>query len=259
MIGKTVIESYTPKDKPADELLLELKDVCNHKLRNVSLNVNRGEIVGFYGLIGAGKTELARAIYGADSYSGEIRLKGEKLGSSPEKTIRAGVALVPEERRTQGLFTLLTIKQNISAMNLKRISKLGMINAMQERSTAKDYITRLNIKTDSMEKETSKLSGGNQQKVVFSKCLFANADLLILDEPTRGIDVGAKAEIYAMIRGLVEQGKTILFFSSELPEILNSCDRIFLLYEGEIKAELQNGNDINSQDIIHIVTGGAAS
>ena len=259
MIGKTVIESYTPKEKPAEELLLELKDVCNHKLRNVSLRVNRGEIVGFYGLIGAGKTELARAIYSADDYSGEIRLNGEKLGKSPEKTIRAGIALVPEERRTQGLFTLLTIKQNISAMNLTRISKLGMINAMQERSTAKDYIAKLNIKTDSMDKETSKLSGGNQQKVVFSKCLFANADLLILDEPTRGIDVGAKAEIYAIVRGLVEQGKTILFFSSELPEILNSCDRIFLLYEGEIKAELQNGIDINSQDIIHIVTGGTAS
>jgi len=259
MIGKTVIEAYTPKEKPAEELLLELKDVCNHKLRNVSLRVNRGEIVGFYGLIGAGKTELARAIYGADEYSGEIRLNGEKLGKSPEKTIRAGIALVPEERRTQGLFTLLTIKQNISAMNLTRISKLGMINAMQERNTAKDYIAKLNIKTDSMDKETSKLSGGNQQKVVFSKCLFANADLLILDEPTRGIDVGAKAEIYAIVRGLVEQGKTILFFSSELPEILNSCDRIFLLYEGEIKAELQNGIDINSQDIIHIVTGGTAS
>jgi len=259
MIGKTVIESYTPREKPAEELLLELKGVCNHKLRNVTLNVNRGEIVGFYGLIGAGKTELARAIYGADDYSGEIRLNGQKLGTSPEKTIRAGIALVPEERRTQGLFTLLTIKQNISAMNLGRISKLGMISAVQERNTAKDYISQLNIKTDSMDKETSKLSGGNQQKVVFSKCLFANADLLILDEPTRGIDVGAKAEIYAIIRGLVEQGKTILFFSSELPEILNSCDRIFLLYEGEIKAELQNGNDIDSQDIIHIVTGGAAS
>ncbi|MPN24398.1 Xylose import ATP-binding protein XylG [bioreactor metagenome] len=110
-----------------------------------------------------------------------------------------------------------------------------------------------------MDKETSKLSGGNQQKVVFSKCLFANADLLILDEPTRGIDIGAKAEIYAIVRDLVANGKTIMFFSSELPEILNSCDRIFLLYEGKIKAELQNGKDINSQDIIHIVTGGAAS
>ena len=259
MIGRTVIESYVPKETQAEEPLLELKNVCNHKLRNISLTVNRGEIVGFYGLIGAGKTELARAIYGADGFSGEILLHGEKLGGTPEKAIRAGIALVPEERRTQGLFTLLTIKHNISAMNLNKISNLGVINAAKERNAAKGYIGQLNIKTDSMDKETSKLSGGNQQKVVFSKCLFANADLLILDEPTRGIDVGAKAEIYSIVRELVAKGKTIMFFSSELPEILNSCDRIFLLYEGEIKAELRNGNDINSQDIIHIVTGGAAS
>ena len=259
MIGKTVIESYVPKQKQSNHLLLELKNVSNHKLRNISFRVNRGEIVGFYGLIGAGKTELARAIYGADAYSGEIIFQGEKLGGTPEKAIGAGIALVPEERRTQGLFTLLTIKHNISAMNIRKISKFGLINAAEERNTAKRYIDQLNIKTDSMDKETAKLSGGNQQKVVFSKCLFANADLLILDEPTRGIDVGAKAEIYSIIRALVANDKTIMFFSSELPEILNSCDRIFLLYEGEIKAELQNGNDISSQDIIHIVTGGAAS
>jgi len=259
MIGKTVIESYVPKETQSDQLLLELKNVCNHKLRNISLTVNRGEIVGFYGLIGAGKTELARAIYGADAYSGDIILHGKTLGKTPEKAISAGIALVPEERRTQGLFTLLTIKHNISAMYLKKISKFGLLNSMQERNTAKSYISQLNIKTDSMDKETSKLSGGNQQKVVFSKCLFANADLLILDEPTRGIDVGAKAEIYAIVRDLVSKGKTIMFFSSELPEILNSCDRIFLLYEGEIKAELRNGNDIDSQNIIHIVTGGTAS
>lgn len=259
MIGKTVIESYVPKEKQSDQLLLELRNVSNHKLRNISLRVNRGEIVGFYGLIGAGKTELARAIYGADPYTGEIMFQGAKLGATPEKAISAGIALVPEERRTQGLFTLLTIKHNISAMNIRKVSKLGLINSSEERNTAKRYIDQLSIKTDSMDKETAKLSGGNQQKVVFSKCLFANADLLILDEPTRGIDVGAKAEIYSIIRTLVANDKTILFFSSELPEILNSCDRIFLLYEGEIKAELQNGNDVSSQDIIHIVTGGAAS
>ena len=259
MIGKTVIESYQPKEEQLNEKLLELKCVSNHKLNNISLTVNKGEIVGFYGLVGAGKTELARAIYGADDYTGEIRLKGQKLGSTPEKTIRAGVALVPEERRTQGLFTLLTIKNNITVMNMNKISRYGLINSAQERNTAKNYIKQLNIKTDTMEKETSKLSGGNQQKIVFSKCLFANADLLILDEPTRGIDVGAKAEIYSIVRGLAKEGKTILFFSSELPEILHSCDRIFLLYEGDIKAELRNGEGIDTQDIMHIVTGGDAS
>jgi len=259
MIGKTVIESYQPKEEQAAEMLLELKEVSNHKLRNVSLSVKKGEIVGFYGLVGAGKTELVRAIYGADPYEGEIIYKGEKLGCSPEKTISAGIALVPEERRTQGLFTMLTIKHNISAMNLRRISKFGLLNTFQERSTAKEFIGRLNIKTDSMEKETSKLSGGNQQKVVFSKCLFANADLLLLDEPTRGIDVGAKSEIYSIIRGLAREGKTVLFFSSELPEILHSCDRIYLLYEGVVKAELKNGEGIDMQEIIRIVTGGNAA
>ncbi len=259
MIGKAVRESYQPREEELSEGLLELKAVSNHKLNNVSLTVNKGEIVGFYGLVGAGKTELARAIFGADDYTGEIWLKGKKLGGSPEKAIRAGIALVPEERRTQGLFTLLTIKHNVSVMNMKKISKFGLINFQQERNTAKEYINQLNIKTDSMDKETSKLSGGNQQKVVFSKCLFATADLLILDEPTRGIDVGAKAEIYSIIRDLSKEGKTILFFSSELPEILHSCDRIFLLYEGDIKAELRNGEGINVQDIMHIVTGGNAS
>jgi ribose transport system ATP-binding protein len=259
MIGKTVIEAYQPKEEQLSEELLELKCVSNHKLNNISLRVNKGEIIGFYGLVGAGKTELARAIYGADEYTGEIRFKGQKLGSTPEKTIRAGIALVPEERRTQGLFTLLTIKHNITAMNMKKISRYGLINSFQERNTAKNFIKQLNIKTDTMDKETSKLSGGNQQKIVFSKCLFANADLLILDEPTRGIDVGAKAEIYSIIRGLAKEGKTILFFSSELPEILHSCDRIFLLYEGDIKAELRNGEGIDTQDIMHIVTGGDVS
>jgi len=259
MIGKTVIESYQPKEEQRSEELLELKVVSNHKLNNISLTVNKGEIIGFYGLVGAGKTELARAIYGADTYTGEIWLKGKKLGCSPEKTICAGVALVPEERRTQGLFTLLTLKHNITVMNMRKISRYGLINSLQERITAKDFIHQLNIKTDSMDKETSKLSGGNQQKVVFAKCLFANADLLILDEPTRGIDVGAKAEIYTIIRGLAKEGKTILFFSSELPEILHSCDRIFLLYEGIIKAELRNGEGIDVQEIMHIVTGGSAS
>jgi len=256
MIGKSIVESYLPKEEQSDEVLLEVKGVCNHKLKDISFSAKKGEIVGFYGLVGAGKTELSRAIYGADKYTGDIFLDGEKLGDTPRKVIKAGIALVPEERRTQGLFTLLTIKQNIPVMNMNQITAGGLISGAKEKEVASEYIKKLNIKTDSMEKETAKLSGGNQQKVVFSKCLFADADLLILDEPTRGIDVGAKFEIYTIIRQLAQENKTIIFFSSELPEILNSCDRIFLLYEGEIKAELVNGSDIDSQDIIHIVTGG---
>ncbi len=257
MIGKSVMEQYEPRDIPSQDTLLDVKNLSNHKLKDISFKIKKGEIVGFYGLIGAGKTELARAIFGADKYTGDIEFNGKKLGSMPSKTIEAGIAFVPEERRTQGLFTLLTIKRNIPVMNMGKISHGGIIDAGKERAVAKEYIQKLNIKTDSMEKETAKLSGGNQQKVVFSKCLFADANLLLLDEPTRGIDVGAKSEIYHIIRELAKEGKSIMFFSSELPEILNSCDRIFLLYEGEIRLELQNGVDIDAQRVIHVCTGGA--
>ena len=257
MIGKAVFEAYTPPEMAATEPILEVKSLCNHKLRDVSLTVKKGEIVGFYGLVGAGKTELARAIYGADPYEGEILFKGKKLQPSPSKAIEAGIALVPEERRSQGLFTILTIRGNVPVMNMKKISKRGFINTAMEKQVTIDYIDQLSIATKGTEKETSKLSGGNQQKVVFAKCLFADADLLMLDEPTRGIDVGAKSEIYNIIRQLSREGKSIMIFSSELPEIVNLCDSIYLLYDGEMKASLQNGCDINYETIIHIVTGGA--
>lgn len=256
MIGKTVIESYIPKDEKAEETLLEVKGLSNSKLHDISFNVNKGEIVGFYGLVGAGKTELARAVYGADKYSGEIIFKGEKLGTSTGKVINAGIVLVPEERRTEGVFTKLTIRENIPVMNMGKITKAGFLNSNLERKVADEYIEKLDIATHSMEKETAKLSGGNQQKVVISKCLFADADLLIMDEPTRGIDVGTKGEIYSIMRQLSAEGKSIMMFSSELPEIVNNCDRIMLLYDGKLKAEIENGTDINSEMIIHIVTGG---
>ena len=256
MIGKTIVESYIPKETQDQEVLLEVKNLSTEKLKNISFNIRRGEIIGFYGLVGAGKTELARAIYGADRYSGVVLFKGKQLGATPAKAIEAGIALVPEERRSQGIFTILTIRNNIPVMNLKKISNGGFVDAAKEWQAAVEYIDKLRIITSGPEKETAKLSGGNQQKVVFAKCLFADSDLLILDEPTRGIDVGAKSEIYGIVRQLAESGKSIMFLSSELPEILNLCDRIFLLYDGEIKAELKNGPDIDSRKIIHIVTGG---
>ena len=164
---------------------------------------------------------------------------------------------MPEERRTQGLFTILTIRANIPAMNMKAISRSGFIDAARERKITRDYIDKLRIATNSAEKEVSKLLGGNQQKVVGTpKCLFAEADLLMLDEPTRGIDVGAKSEIYAIVRGLAKEGKSIILFSSELPEIVNICDTIYLLYDGVIKTTMRNGCDLDSEKILNIVTGG---
>lgn len=256
MIGKTVFEQYTPKEDTNQDVVLQVCDLSNHKLKDISFDVHAGEIVGFYGLVGAGKTELARAIYGADPYTGEILFKGKKLQPAPDKAIAAGIALVPEERRSQGLFTILTIRGNVPVMNMEKISRRGFINSAAERNVTVEYIDKLKIATDSTEKEASKLSGGNQQKVVLSKCLFADADLLMLDEPTRGIDVGAKSEIYGIIRQLSQEGKSIMIFSSELPEIMNICDTIYLLFDGSLKATMRNGDDVDSEKIIHIVTGG---
>ncbi len=256
MIGKTVFEQYTPREGHCEDVLLQAKHLTNHRLNNVSFDIHAGEIVGFYGLVGAGKTELARAIYGVDEYEGEILFKGKRLQPAPEKAIAAGIALVPEERRSQGLFTVLTIRGNVPVMNMAKISRGGFINDASEKAVTAEYIHKLKIATNTIEKEAAKLSGGNQQKVVLSKCLFADADLLMLDEPTRGIDVGAKSEIYSLIRQLSKEGKTIMIFSSELPEIMNICDSIYLLYDGRLKATLRNGCDVDSEKILHIVTGG---
>jgi ribose transport system ATP-binding protein len=256
MIGKTVFEQYTPRENHCEDTILKVKHLSNHRLSDVSFDVHAGEIAGFYGLVGAGKTELARAIYGADAYEGDILFKGKKLQLGPNKAIAAGIALVPEERRSQGLFTILTIRGNVPVMNMAKISHGGFINNATEKNATLEYVQKLKIATNSIEKEAAKLSGGNQQKVVLSKCLFADADLLMLDEPTRGIDVGAKSEIYSLIRQLSKEGKTIMIFSSELPEIMNICDSIYLMYDGSLKATLRNGCDVDSEKILHIVTGG---
>ena len=259
MIGKTVFQNYVRGESITSKDILEVKSLTNEKLADINFTVKEGEIVGFYGLVGSGKTELSCALFGLDSHLGEVYFQGEKLEGQPSSRISSGIVLVPEERRTQGLFTSLSVKRNISVMNLKSIISKGFINNKKEDVTATEYIEKLSISTSSADKEVAFLSGGNQQKVVFAKCLFANSSLLILDEPTRGVDVGAKAEIYSIVRELANEGKSILFFSSELPEILDMCDRIFLLVDGQIKEEIENGDHVDQNRILHIVTGGEAS
>jgi len=256
MIGRSVFQSYTPSTTVRKEAVLTAKGLTNKLLKDVSFHINRGEIVGFYGLVGAGKTEIARALFGADEVSGSILFKGRKIGRSPKDTIASGIALVPEERRTQGLFTELTIRQNIPVMNLHRMSDRGIFRSLDEQTAAVDYVNQLSIATDSIDKHVKKLSGGNQQKVVLAKCLFSQADLLLLDEPTRGVDVGAKTEIYDIIRNLAGEGKSVAVFSSELEEVLGICDRIFLLYSGSLKSEIINNADVDVSHILNIVTGG---
>ncbi len=257
MLGKAVREEYVPNKVDMCAKVLEVKNLSNNKLKDISFNVHRGEVVGVYGLVGAGKTELARALFGLDSFEGEVIYGGEKIKlKTPREAIDLGISLVPEERRTEGLFTLLTIKANIPAMDLAKISKGGIKSSKAEKQSAKDYIKKMNIITTSEEKQVAMLSGGNQQKIVFAKCLFADSNFMLLDEPTRGVDVGAKEEIHKIVRELSAQGKTIMVFSSELPEILNLCDKIILLYDGQLKAEFVNGEQLDSENIVHIVTGG---
>jgi ribose transport system ATP-binding protein len=256
MIGRAVLHDFKPRAAVVDKQVLVAKGLTNHRLRDVSFDIKQGEIVGFYGLVGAGKTEIARAVFGADKVDGTIRFKGKPVGHSPKKAIAAGIALVPEERRTQGLFTSMTIRENVSVMNLKRVSRGGVFRADVEAEAALHYVERLRIATHSIEKHVEKLSGGNQQKVVFAKCLFSEAELLLLDEPTRGVDVGAKAEIYDIIRGLADDGNSIAVFSSELEEVLGICDRIFLLFSGALVDEVVNGADVDVAHILNVVTGG---
>jgi ribose transport system ATP-binding protein len=256
MIGRSVIHDYVPRPAMTNEVALDAKGLTNSLLKDISFDIKRGEIVGFYGLVGAGKTEIARALFGADPVSGSIRFNGKEVGHSPKQAIASGIALVPEERRTQGLFTSLTIRENIPVMNLPRMSNRGVYRASDELDAALDYVERLSIATDSIDKHTEKLSGGNQQKVVLAKCLFADADLLLLDEPTRGVDVGAKTEIYDIIRQLADEGKSVAVFSSELEEVLGICDRIFLLFSGSMEDVVINGKDVDISHILHVVTGG---
>jgi ribose transport system ATP-binding protein len=255
MIGRNVFQDYAPRVHVSDEPVLSAEGLTNDRLRSISFTINRGEIVGFYGLVGSGKTEIARALLGADKVSGSIRFKGKPVGRSPKAAIRSGIALVPEERRTQGLFTSLSIRRNISVMNTRRLSNRGVFRASDEKAAAVEYVHKLRIVTDSVEKYVEKLSGGNQQKVVLAKCLFADADLLLLDEPTRGVDVGAKAEIYEIIRGLAHEGTSVAVFSSELEEVLGICDRIFLLFSGSLDAQVRNGPGVDVAHILDVVTG----
>ena len=257
MIGRTVAHDYEPRPNPPGDVVLTARSLTNHLLKNVSFDMRKGEIVGFYGLVGAGKTEIARAIFAADSYDGEITFKSQPVGHTPKDALATGIALVPEERRTQGLFTAMSIRENIPVMNLPRMSKGGVFRADKEERAAHEFVSRLRIATDSIEKHTEKLSGGNQQKVVLAKCLFSQAELLLLDEPTRGVDVGAKTEIYDIIKSLADQGNTVAVFSSELEEVLGICDRIFLLYDGQLRAEIPNGDNVDTAQILDLVTGGS--
>ncbi|MEG0775216.1 ATP-binding cassette domain-containing protein [Clostridium sp.] len=250
MVGRE-IDNYYPKRefKPSKDIVFEIKNwnaydpkLGRQIIKNVSLNVRKGEIIGIAGLMGAGRSELAQSVFGnVRDYklSGELFLNGKKINfKQPSDAITAGVAYVTEDRKGDGLILIQNIKQNISVTSLNSLSKNGVINENEEIKIANGYKESLNIKAPSIEQIVGNLSGGNQQKVALAKWMIANPKVLILDEPTRGIDVGAKYEIYTVMNELVRQGLSIIMISSELPEILGMSDRVYVLSEGRIKGEV---------------------
>lgn len=257
MLGKMIVEDYIPSKYDRDQIVVSVKGISNNKLRNITFDLYKGEIFSFYGLIGSGKTEIARALFGLDYSEGSIEVFGkEQKFTNPADAISNGITLVPEERRTQGLCTELPISSNIPMMNYESILSGKLVNSSKIDSLAKKYIEKLKIVCRSEHQTVSFLSGGNQQKIVLSKCLNSNPSILLLDEPTRGVDVGAKQEIFAIIRELANQGNSIIVFSSELHEVLNLCDRIGLLFDGELKETMENTSEIDQHRIMQVVTGG---
>ncbi len=243
MVGRTIYEAKPElPENPSEEIVLEARSLNRGKvLQDVSFHLKKGEILGFAGLMGAGRTEVARAIFGADPVdSGEIYILGEKVEvDTPQKAVWNGIGYLSEDRKRYGLALGLELKENIVMASLgKFLGFVGWVNQSQIRSSAKHYIDDLGIKTPSAEQKVKNLSGGNQQKVVIGKWLTADTDILIFDEPTRGIDVGAKSEIYRLLNDLAQAGKSIIMISSELPEILRMSHRVIVMCEGKITGEL---------------------
>ena len=251
MVGREINNIYPEKTtKPSDEVVFEIKNwnayhpmLGRDILKDINFYVKKGEIVGFAGLMGSGRTELALSLFGNPEHyrvSGDIYIKGEKKQfHHPEGAIKAGVAYVTEDRKGDGLILIQDVKQNITLANLKEIcSERGLVDQNAEVKVANEYKNNLDIKTPSIEQKVTNLSGGNQQKVSLAKWLFVKPDILILDEPTRGIDVGAKYEIYTIMTDLVKKGMSIIMISSELPEILGMSDRVYIVSSGKLTGEL---------------------
>ena len=257
MVGREFARSERSVNKRIGEVVLEVRNLTREGVfDDISFEVRAGEVLGIAGLRGAGRTELARAIFGADPItSGQVAVRGARLDNkTPLRAIRAGIGLVPEERKTQGLFVALSTAANIPIVGmLKRAAR--WIRPSEERRLSHDYVRKLRIKVGDVGAPVATLSGGNQQKVVLAKWLDAGVDVLILDEPTRGIDIGAKQEIYDLIHSLCEQGLAIIVISSELPEVLALSHRILVMYHGTNAAVLDGDAATEEQVMFHAVGG----
>ncbi len=250
MVGREIVDRFPKRDNDIGDIFFEVKnwnafdplDDTKQVLRDININIRKGEVVGIAGLMGAGRTELAMSLYGkayGTKITGSIFMNGEEQSiHDVSDAIAKGIAYATEDRKTAGLILIDDIKRNITLSSLTSLKKKMVIDSNMEIKIGEQFRKKLNIKSSSILQKTGDLSGGNQQKVVFSKCIFADPDILFLDEPTRGIDVGAKYEIYTIINELAEKGKSIVMISSELPELLGMCDRIYVMNKGMIVGEL---------------------
>jgi ribose transport system ATP-binding protein len=261
MIGRKQYLSYRAAQPPQAEsgTLLELRGVTNAKLRGVSLALRKGEVVGVAGVVGAGKTELARAIFGIDRAAGEFVLKGEKIAPFPVLSVRRGLALIPEDRQEQGLVLRMCVGHNVTLSYLDRWASRSVLNRQAERRVAERYIENLRIKTTGWRQVTRFLSGGNQQKVVLARWLAGDFEVGLFDEATKGIDVKAKQDIYQLIGELAARGKGILFFSSYLPELMNVAHRILVLRDGRLIGEFSPNEQGADERIMSAMLGGGTN
>ena len=258
MVGRKLANEFPIVKRTPGKVRLKAKNLNRaRKVRNVSLEVRAGEILALTGLVGAGRTETVRLLFGADrGDSGEVELDGKKLKlATPAVAIEAGICLLSEDRKDQGLILGQSIKENFGLPNLKKFSRKGWLDGQAETESFNDYIKKLQIKVSGHRQLASQLSGGNQQKVVLSKWLERNAEILIFDEPTRGIDVGAKFEIYQWMNKLASEGKGIIMISSELPEVLGMSDRILVMKEGELMGELRNSPEVTQEKLMNLAIG----
>lgn len=256
MVGRKLNENYPPRTTPIGDLVLECKNLCGNGVENISFNVHEGEILGFAGLVGTGRTETLRLVYGADKMdSGEIIMNGKRLHiRSPKHALAHQIALVPEDRKLQGVFLKMTIKANSNISILKEISRGIIVSKKKETETAETYIKSLRTRCTGSMQIAGNLSGGNQQKVALAKALATHAKVLILDEPTRGIDVGAKMEIYQLMRELSAQGMAIIMISSEMDELLGMSDRVIVMSEGTVAGCLHR-DEFDQERILDMASG----
>ena len=255
MVGRSIGDVFNTLDRnnQIGDVILDVRNLNNKFVHNVSFTLRKGEVLGFAGLVGAGRSETIRAIFGADKLkSGEVYVDGKlKKIKSPKNAIDVGIGVCPEDRKEQGLVLERSIRNNLTIPILKNLSKSGVIDQKQERQLSKQAVDKYRIKTTSIERQVMELSGGNQQKVILGRWLLANLRVLILDEPTKGIDVGAKAEVYQMICDLAKSGLGVVFISSELPEVIGLSDRVIVMRGGEITGEFQR-EELSEERILRL-------